>query len=145
MVIKEAYWFKNFHMTCIFFIMMLITFFFLWTDGLDDPQQCKNIRVKWLKDDQCAIIVGKVTPPQSHRSVKSCQMILGASSSSKFQFVQLTFDTFYINSCDIVLQISDSPSAQFDSKVRNLVSSTIFFPFIFFFFLLWIVFIFIFS
>lgn len=88
--------------------------------GLDDPQQCKNIRVKWLKDDQCAIIVGKITPPLSSRSVKSCQMILGASSTSKFQFVQLTFDTFYINSCDVVLQISDSPSAQFDSKVQDL-------------------------
>lgn len=88
--------------------------------GLDDPQQCKNIRVKWLKDDQCAIIVGKVTPPLSPRSVRSCQMVLGASSTSKLQYVQLTFDTFYINSCDVVLQISDSPSAQFDSKVRDL-------------------------
>ncbi|XP_014781619.1 uncharacterized protein LOC106877240 isoform X3 [Octopus bimaculoides] len=92
--------------------------------GLDDPIHCSKIRIKWLEDDQCAIIVGKITAPQSPNSDKDCQFILGASSRSKYQFVLLTFDTFYINSCDVVLKISDSPTAQFDRKVKQLALLT---------------------
>ncbi|XP_029635411.1 uncharacterized protein LOC115210806 isoform X4 [Octopus sinensis] len=92
--------------------------------GLDDPIHCSKIRIKWLEDDQCAIIVGKITAPRSPNSDKDCQFILGASSRSKYQFVLLTFDTFYINSCDVVLKISDSPTAQFDRKVKQLALLT---------------------
>ncbi|GAB1600728.1 uncharacterized protein LOC115210806 isoform X2 [Argonauta hians] len=92
--------------------------------GLDDPAHCNKIRIKWLEDDQCAIIVGKVTAPESPNSDKDCQFILGASSTSHYQFVLLTFDTFYINSCDVVLKISDSPTSQFDRKVQQLAVLT---------------------